>query len=405
MPTFKAFHKDIIREKKAAERSGSEYSKIDKGIKKEEKRKQNLIKTKDEINAKLRETSTTDTQKIKEYTNLLAATDLEIQNIDKAVAILVAIRSKKHKDKNDHIKTKEHVQFVRNNEEQIRNRKINAVHKGYRAYLEDVPTKARRAVTAALVSLGLFAGWSSFKGGDHKDRHETEISYDKYKNDHSKDFNHDNNETENKKNNTALYDTAKVAVTPDTIYVDEHGKLIQDPNLKYTEDLNKKKSENKKNNLDGGPEYTGPKIDNFEFYSAEDAWRLRNADSTLAMKNYNKGPKFFKYHEVKDEFKGVNSSFWRQRNIELGRDAYDTRMPLRPGERLEKLKFDNLVVSKFSVKDGLEYARLVIIKKGTLVIVDVNGRIVATGPCVNPWVVNHTICPPNTTPGSTYDNG
>jgi hypothetical protein len=80
-------------------------------------------------------------------------------------------------------------------------------------------------------------------------------------------------------------------------------------------------------------------------------------------------------------------------------------MPLRPGERLEKLKFDNLVVSKFSVKDGLEYARLVIIKKGTLVIVDVNGRIVATGPCVNPWVVNHTICPPNTTPGSTYDNG
>lgn len=122
------------------------------------------------------------------------------------------------------------------------------------------------------------------------------------------------------------------------------------------------------------------------------------------MKNYKKGPQFFAYNEGDDNFKGVNSSFWRQRNVELGRDPYDYRNPLKPGEKIESLKFDNLVVSQFSVKDGLEYARLVIIKKGTMVIVDANGKVVATAACDNPWIVNKTICPPNMPPGSTYNN-
>jgi hypothetical protein len=398
MPSFKEFHKEIITEKKAAERAGSKHSELDKAIKSEEKRKQEIINSKDKINAQLRATPATETTKIAEYNNLLTAADVEIAAIDMAVANLTALRSTTHQDKEDHTRAKKHTQFVRNNEEQIQNRKINAVHKGYRAYLEDVPTKARRIFTATLVSLGLLGVLGSNTGKLKKHKADSELSYDKYKNDYNKDFN-PGNETEKKKDNTVPYDTAKSAVTPDTIYVDQHGKLIQNPDLKYTENINQKK------NLNKGLEYTGPKIDNFEFYSAEEAWRLHNADSTLAMKNYKMGPEFFWYHQVKEEFKGVNSSFWRQRNIELGRDAYDTRNPLRPGEKIESLKFDNLVVSKFSVKDGLEYARLVIIKKGTMVIVDASGKVVATAECDNPWIVNHTICPPNTPPGSTYGNG
>lgn len=166
-----------------------------------------------------------------------------------------------------------------------------------------------------------------------------------------------------------------------------------------------KKNINKKDNhIDGGPEYTGPKIDNFEYYSAEDAYKIHNADSTLAMKNYRKGLDFFSYHTVSDQFKGINSSFWRKRNIELGRDINDTRTPLKPGEHIESLKTDHLVVSKFSIKDGLEYSRLIIIKKGTSVIVDSTGRIVATEECANDWVVSKTICPPGTNIGSTYND-
>lgn len=398
MPTFKEFHKEIINEKKAAERAGSEHSKLDKIIKSEEKRKQRLIHSKDKINAQLRATPTTETTKIAEYNNLLTAADVEIAAIDMAVANLVAMKSTKYNEKDTHARTKEHTQFVRNNEEQIQNRKINAVHKGYRAYLEDVPTKARRIFTATLVSLGLLGVLGSNIGKLKKHKADTEVSPGGYKDIPSGQGDYLDDQKD-KNNNNVAYDTAKAAVTPDTLYMDQQGKIIQNPNSKTSKNLNKK------NNLDGGPEYTGPKIDNFEFYSAEEAYRLHNADSTLAMKNYNKGFNFFAYHEVKEEFKGINSSFWRQRNVELGRDAYDYRNPLRPGEKIESLKFDNLVVSKFSVKDGLEYARLVIIKKGTMVIVDASGKVVATAECDNPWIVNHTICPPNTPAGSTYGNG
>lgn len=205
-------------------------------------------------------------------------------------------------------------------------------------------------------------------------------------------------------------DTTKPKTHHRVVKIDGKLVLIKDKNIKEGDTKNKKDdntnvSRGKKNNhLDGGPEYTGPKIDNFEYYSAEDAYKIHNADSTLAMKNYRKGLDFFSYHTVSDHFKGINSSFWRKRNIELGRDVNDTRTPLKPGEHIESLKTDHLVVSKFSIKDGLEYSRLIIIKKGTSVIVDSTGRIVATEECANDWVVSKTICPPGTNIGSTYND-
>lgn len=133
-----------------------------------------------------------------------------------------------------------------------------------------------------------------------------------------------------------------------------------------------------------------PIVDNFEYYNPLDTYN--NGKNSIAYHNYMNGN--FKYHEIKNSFKGTNSSFWRARNLELGRDLYDSRIPLKPGEYVEKLKADQLMITDFSVKDGEKYDRAVIVKKGTDVILNSSGHIIALADCCNDNHVSMPLCPP-----------
>jgi hypothetical protein len=152
---------------------------------------------------------------------------------------------------------------------------------------------------------------------------------------------------------------------------------------KNTHEIKSVKKEKKEVRLGGGPP-----VDDFEYYDASDVYK--DKDTSVAMQNYNKGPSFFKYHKVRESFKGMNSSFWRKRVAE----GLDTKLPLRPGESVRATQHDMLAICKFSVRDGVEDARAIFIKKGTLVIFDADGKIIAIRECVNPVLTSHTICPP-----------
>lgn len=168
----------------------------------------------------------------------------------------------------------------------------------------------------------------------------------------------------------------------------------KDGSWSYVENTIKKTEVNKKNNqkdyIVNEKDFSGPKIDNYEYYNAKETYiEVKNS---LAYHNYMS--ENFKYHEIKNTFKGVNSSFWRERNLELGRDAKDDRLPLKPGEHVENIKLDQLMITDFSVKEGQKYDRAVIIKKGTSVIVDNTGHLVAIEECCNPIHVSLVLCPP-----------
>ncbi|MEN9338510.1 MAG: hypothetical protein RI945_235, partial [Candidatus Parcubacteria bacterium] len=109
-----------------------------------------------------------------------------------------------------------------------------------------------------------------------------------------------------------------------------------------------------------------------------------------AMQNYNKGSTHFKYHTVREGFKGMNSTFWSQRVAE----GLDKKLPLRPRETVKAIQHDMLAITKFSIKEGIEDVRAIFIKKGTVVIFDSNGHITAIKECTNPVLTSHTICPP-----------
>ncbi len=386
----KVFHKNIVSEKHEAEKEKSEHDKIDKKINDNLKKIQQTKKEITNIESKFGSTSA-------EYTSFIAINNPKIATLQAEIATLEADRRVKKLAEDKHKKDKEALQAQRNSQENVDgvpnyigmktgndtksnpwlDKPIDWMHKSIRGIRENVSRKTQKtvaAVAAGLVILGM--------------------SIDKGKLDsHTKDNNDDTkNKTEKPVDDRKDNQEDIAPYEQDTIAIPQQEKIIED-----------QKSSNKNTVEYTGPsDYTGPEIDNYEYYDAEESYRVHTAELTKAYENYQKGTKYFKYHEVKDSFSGIQSSFWRERNLELGRDANDTRIPLKPGEHIEKLKTDNLVVSDFSVKDDIKFSRLIIVKKGTEVVVDASGRVVATAGCINPWRVNKSVCPPGMAPGDSY---
>lgn len=165
-----------------------------------------------------------------------------------------------------------------------------------------------------------------------------------------------------------------------------------DSNEKWSVDnADVKKKQNKvENNIEKKVGPGMPEIDNYEYYNAKQTYDQEKIKegSSLAYRNWLSGN--FKYHVLSTGFSGMNSSFWRERVAQ----GLDKKMPLKPGERLENLKEDQLMITDFSIKDGVKYDRAIIVGKGTQVVVDSSGHIVALAGCMNRAHVSKVLCLP-----------